>query len=365
MNPSKTKVTQVRRLESLMTCTLTHEVDSTTASYEWNGPKFTREMWNEMLAFFRWNHGVTKSEAQVRLYVNHRTKEWKAWAFPQKAGLGMSARELEAPWGPEQFAFSEADGWLYYGTVHDHAMAGAFQSGTDEANERKIDGLHITVGNLDAVHYSIHARLYQSGFKLSGFQLSDFWDIGNALAGIPGEIFALLPGDARDQIAGHQMGVPPPPETAFPEIWKANIISEPPALAVGTFFAPGKAQFPKTQWVDNYTDRSERRLAYDFNRCLEDLQAYLASNPGMSLRSATATIASLAELLDDDARNLFDLLCRHDVEPEHFLDSMDELERNLELAEQQGTQPHSMTKEIPGGLTDVTDYDYGYGYGLQ
>jgi len=76
-----------------MSCIFEHQTSGTTADFEWKGPKLNA-VWPEVLAFFRWTNDTMKSESQVRLFVNVRTQEWKAWAFPQKANTGMTAKEL-------------------------------------------------------------------------------------------------------------------------------------------------------------------------------------------------------------------------------------------------------------------------------
>ena len=85
------KLKQVKEFGGLMTCILEHDIAKTTADYEWTGPKMDPEMWRQVLAFFRWTYPTTKSESQVRLYVNYKTRVWRAWAFPQKEGTGMTA----------------------------------------------------------------------------------------------------------------------------------------------------------------------------------------------------------------------------------------------------------------------------------
>jgi len=109
-------------------------------------------MWHQVMSFFRWTNKVMDSESQVRLYVNTKLGRWGAWAFPQEARTGMSAREIATPETPEQaverFALWESQpssDWVYFCTVHHHCSASAFQSHTDEENEKGQDGLHITV----------------------------------------------------------------------------------------------------------------------------------------------------------------------------------------------------------------------------
>lgn len=61
-----------------------------------------------------------------------------------------------------------------FGTIHSHASAGAFHSGTDHKDEMHFDGLHITIGNVDNVFtidkmcsYSAHWYLHGVEYKAS------------------------------------------------------------------------------------------------------------------------------------------------------------------------------------------------------
>jgi hypothetical protein len=92
-------------------------------------------MWHQVLSFFRWTHKEMNSESQVRLYVNPKLGRWGAWAFPQVARTGMSAREMPTPETPEKaqerfasWQSEPSDDWLYFGTVHHHCSASAFQA---------------------------------------------------------------------------------------------------------------------------------------------------------------------------------------------------------------------------------------------
>jgi len=138
---AKTALSQEKAVAGLLACRIDYELKSGKGQIDYTGPKFDPEMWHQVLSFFRWTHKEMDSESQVRLYVNIKLGRWGAWAFPQEARTGMSAREIATPETPEQavarFASwgSEPSGdWLYFATVHHHCSASAFQSGTDEAN---------------------------------------------------------------------------------------------------------------------------------------------------------------------------------------------------------------------------------------
>ena len=181
------ELSQTREVPGLLSCQMDYEIKSGQGRIEYTGPKFDPAMWHQVLSFFRWTHKEMSSESQVRLYVNIRLGRWGAWAFPQEARTGLSAREITVQETPaqarERFASWQAEpsgDWLYFCTVHHHCSAGAFQSSTDEENERNQDGLHLTVGRMDAERHDLHARFYLHGHCFEP-DLSLFWPVEPAL----------------------------------------------------------------------------------------------------------------------------------------------------------------------------------------
>lgn len=227
---NKPQVSETKDVAGLLHCRIDYEVKTAKGRLEYGGPKFTQNMWHQVLSFFRWTHQEMQSESQVRLYVNHQIGRWGAWAFPQAARTGMNARELPVVETHEQarerFAswHSEpSDDWLYFGTVHHHCSASAFQSATDERNEWNQDGLHLTVGRMDADQHEIHARLYLDG---NGYEpdLSRFWPIDPGLA-------AMVPPGMLHELARFQMGAKVTLD--FPDAWRTNVtetVPEPRSL---------------------------------------------------------------------------------------------------------------------------------------
>ncbi|MBE0542258.1 MAG: hypothetical protein IH623_12795 [Verrucomicrobia bacterium] len=219
-------LSQTKAVPGLLHCQIEYEVKTGTGTLDYIGPKFSPAMWQQVLAFFRWTYEEMASESQVRLYVNPQLGRWGAWAFPQEARTGLSAREIATPETPEQaiarFASWEAEpsaDWFYFGTVHHHCQASAFQSGTDEANERNQDGLHLTVGRMDAERHELHARFYLAGNCFTP-DLNRFWAIAPDLA-------ARVPVAMHDELARFEMGEPV--VVTFPEAWRQNVIEVKPA----------------------------------------------------------------------------------------------------------------------------------------
>jgi hypothetical protein len=214
-------IKQTKAADGLLTCEFSHEISKSTVDFKWTGPKLDPEEWNQVLAFFRWTHEEHNSESQVRFFVNALTREWRAWAFPQKARTGSTSEELDTSEAKIQRAqFPDTEGWLYWGTAHHHMSMSAFQSNTDERNEQNQDGLHLTVGSMNASTYDLHSRMYISGYKISP-DLSWFWDVGPILEGIPKK---FLKPNAHHDIAMELMCIPPSADQTFPDQWRENVI---------------------------------------------------------------------------------------------------------------------------------------------
>ena len=218
------QVSQSKVVPGFLDCRIDYEVKSARGRVEYSGPKFAPPMWHQVMSFFRWTYQETRSESQVRLYVNQKLGRWGAWAFPQAARTGLTAQELPVPETPEKaldrFASWDSepsDDWLYFGTAHHHCSAGAFQSSTDERNEQNQDGLHLTVGKMDEDRHELHARFYLDGHCFEP-DLSQFWPIDPSLA-------AMLPVEMLPELARFQMGAKITVE--FPEAWRANLIMAP------------------------------------------------------------------------------------------------------------------------------------------
>jgi len=260
---TKDPLTENKTVPGLLRCQMEYEVKSARGRLDYGGPKFSPQMWHEVLSFFRWTHKEMQSESQVRLYVNHKLGRWGAWAFPQAARTGMSARELPMPEVPakarERFAYWDSepsDDWLYFGTVHHHCAASAFQSLTDQENEQNQDGLHLTVGRMDAERHDVHARFYLDGHCFEP-DLCLFWPIDSSLA-------AMVPGEMLHELARFQMGEKITVD--FPQIWRANLIAE---IAERTSRKPDlEMALDPTDWAMPSLRRLEHALEEIHQRCV-------------------------------------------------------------------------------------------------
>ncbi len=328
---AQSEVMQLKQLGVVMSCVLKHKVVATSHKLTWAGGKLN-PVWPDILAFFKWTFETTRSESQVRLFVNRGTGEWKAWAFPQKAKQHMNAYEITETDGDdynktkEQRAqFDDTLGWSYWGTVHHHCSAGAFQSGTDTANEQNQEGIHITVGHLDKDHYDVHFRLYMNGIKLEGFDLCDFWDISAQVALVPVGMKSLMKDGWQQAIAKHMMGVPPPPTHEFPAIWKDNVIDVTPKAVVSVPREHGVWQPEFPSWNQPHwrsiLHRSNSEYVIDRQKAYSEVRQMMA-HPQSEFKDMKEMLKSLdymTTVFNDGELELIDICMRNDLKPEQLM----------------------------------------------
>ena len=302
---NQAQVSETKDVPGLLNCRIDYEVKTAKGRLDYAGPKFTPELWHQVMSFFRWTHKEMHSESQVRLYVNHALGRWGAWAFPQEARTGMNARELPTQETPEQarvrfasWQSEPSDDWLYFGTAHHHCSASAFQSSTDEQNEWNQDGLHLTVGRMDAEQHELHARLYLDGHCFEP-DLSRFWPVDPALA-------AMVPPGMLDELARFQMGAKVTVD--FPDAWRANLV-EVKAERRELVHAPRwQLELPELDHHQPYRFR--------FDDALEDIQRRSAHN-GITEQQWLAELGRLAA--DDVSHLLFTTCLEHGVQPDELL----------------------------------------------
>ena len=136
----------------------------------WHGAKIPSGIWSRLAGFFRHANATWKSEAQARLYYSAEKAEWKVVVAPQRVATGMFSGELkdwqmtdaQKKMRDEAFA-GPGDGFLPNGTFHSHCDCGAFQSGTDHADEISQPGVHITFGRVSSERIHVHGRVSYRG----------------------------------------------------------------------------------------------------------------------------------------------------------------------------------------------------------
>ncbi len=292
-------VSDSRTVPGLIQYQVDYKVTEFEGKLEYLGPKFPPAMWHQLVSFFQWTYQTMQSESQVRLYVNLKLGKWGAWAFPQAARTGMTARELPVPETEEQarkrfasWGSEPSDDWLYFGTAHHHCSTSAFQSSTDEANERDQDGLHITVGRMDAERYDLHARFYLGGNCFEP-DLSAFWAIDPVLA-------EQVPASMQDALARFQMCQRITVE--FPDAWRKNLVE-----------SKGESRLAITHWdhdeihmpVKGRVDKALDDIAYEFALMRVEDQEWLSELGQLSTNEISQVI--------------FSACCKYEVAPEDVL----------------------------------------------
>jgi len=193
----------------------------------YTGKKIGPAMWKEILSFLIWTYNTWKGESQVRLFYHPDTGDWKTLVAPQKISRGLSTNELAThPDRERVYSELESAGYFCFGTVHHHCGISAFMSGTDENDERKQNGLHITVGFLDRKVLDLHARL---SFRNVLYPVA--W----------GQWF-----EEADLAVLKQA----PDELVFPEAWKSRMIEEAPTTYAN--FQGGRRGGRNTQWAQQW-----------------------------------------------------------------------------------------------------------------
>jgi len=127
-------------------------LEDTKDSVELHVPKLPLANLKQAEAFFTAAYNRYHSEAVVVLLVNPASGQWRLEVPDQKVESGS----LHVAYEPTSVAVPA--GFEIFGTIHSHASAGAFHSGTDDRDEVCSDGLHITVGNVDKPVHTYAAR---------------------------------------------------------------------------------------------------------------------------------------------------------------------------------------------------------------
>ncbi len=121
----------------------------------WRVPRIPWDVFARVLRLFIEVYEIQRTEAVLHLYYHPRGKKFKVVVKEQLRITGGTAAA-----DPNTQLF----GFVFLGSIHSHAGFEAFHSGTDQASEAKLDGLHIVVGNLNSRgNYSISAVITASG----------------------------------------------------------------------------------------------------------------------------------------------------------------------------------------------------------
>ncbi|MFC1608698.1 hypothetical protein ACFL2R_03850 [Patescibacteria group bacterium] len=114
-------------------------------------PKIHSETLVQALLLFRRVFQRYRSEAVVMIYYSEDKKSYMLDA-PNQDGSGSSVHYYDVQ------NFSD-DGFRLVGTIHSHCDFGAFHSHVDIDDEKKFDGIHITIGRVDQPYFTISSSV--------------------------------------------------------------------------------------------------------------------------------------------------------------------------------------------------------------
>ncbi len=223
-------------------------------------------------------------------------------------GVGSAITPSTPEQAVDRFASwnSEPSGdWVYFCTVHHHCSADAFQSGTDEQNEKGQDGLHLTVGRMDEDRHDLHARFYLNG---SCFEpdMSLFWPIDAALV-------EQVPSETLDALARFQMCEKVTVD--FPDAWRVNIVE----IKTERMKARDEHDHP----LDSFHQGAEIRPWIHFERALLEI----TQRCEREFVTEPQWLGMLQSLCDDPVNNIIiDACSENGVTPEELLEELSHYE---------------------------------------
>jgi hypothetical protein len=161
-----------RRLKSEKLFKAAEDDDMT---FEYVGPKIPKDLSDTVLSWMRRWGAI--GETQGKLFFNRRTQEWAFEVFPQLEPRGMTTDEK--PDDPRHDKLQEEmtkRGFTCYGSIHHHCQIGAFQSGTDEKDENRFNGIHVTFGHMTSKVADVHIRVVHEGITFDDVEAAQVFE---------------------------------------------------------------------------------------------------------------------------------------------------------------------------------------------
>jgi proteasome lid subunit RPN8/RPN11 len=116
-------------------------------------PKISKPIFCSIFSVFRKVYELYRSESTALLFYNEKKKKFKVGIPYQKVSFAsVEAIKMGSP-----------QGYITVASVHSHCNFSAFHSGTDITDEEYIEGLHITIGNVDEDQFSLVASIVSNG----------------------------------------------------------------------------------------------------------------------------------------------------------------------------------------------------------
>lgn len=146
-----------------------------TESIQWLGAKIPKTLSDQVLSWCK--HWVDKGECQGKLFYHKRENKWLFEVFPQLTPRGMTTDEKpDDPRHDELQAEITKKGYTCFGSIHHHCDISAFQSGTDQKDEDRFNGVHVTFGKLKDKAADIHIRVVHEGTTYSDIPTEVFFE---------------------------------------------------------------------------------------------------------------------------------------------------------------------------------------------
>jgi len=112
-------------------------------------PKISKRIFCSIFSLFRKVYELYRSECTVLLFYSEEEKKFRVGVPHQK--VSFSGAECIKMGSPKDF--------ITVASIHSHCNFSAFHSGTDIADEEYIEGLHMTIGDVDEDQFSLVASI--------------------------------------------------------------------------------------------------------------------------------------------------------------------------------------------------------------
>jgi len=117
-----------------------------------NLPKIPGQLIVKAFMFFKEIYKKFKTESASMLLFNTKTSEYALYIPKQK----VSGAAVDYTIDNDEIK-KDYPGFRLVGTIHSHSDFGAFHSGTDIADEKHFDGIHITLGHVNEDYFTFTA----------------------------------------------------------------------------------------------------------------------------------------------------------------------------------------------------------------
>ncbi len=136
-------------------------IESITPDISPNFPPIPQNLANKVRLFFKKVYEEYRTEANVLIYINPETKQFRIHVPNQQVARNFVSYEKKL--SPKDAL--ELNGFLCIGTIHSHCDFEAFHSGVDIDDEKHFDGLHVTFGNNQKDVITIAASLVSNNYR--------------------------------------------------------------------------------------------------------------------------------------------------------------------------------------------------------